>query len=399
MRIDLIGIGSGAAWDLSKAAAKRLLEAELVIGASRVLEYLELAKNCKCIALVDPKMIIEQIENSGCERICIVYSGDTGFYSGAKSLLPYLNTVSAKIAVIPGISSMQLLASELKRDWQDWHFYSAHGRQIDPILSVMQGGCSFFLTDSKESPQWICRQLDEAGLGGVFASVGVRLGYPDQEIYRGTVSELARKEYESPAVLLVDEIPMSPYAKAVPGIADDLFERGTVPMTKQEIRVLILTKLGIAKEDVCWDVGAGTGSVSVEMALHAEEVWAVECNEEACELIRTNREKFCAWNLHIQRGTAPVALEGLPTPDVVFIGGSKGHLSEIIDRAVEKNPDCRILISAVTLETIGRATACLEDRGYETEVTEIAVSRTVMRGAYHMLQAQNPIFLIAGRRK
>ena len=108
-------------------------------------------------------------------------------------------------------------------------------------------------------------------------------------------------------------------------------------MTKQEIRSAILTKLAVTPQDICWDVGAGTGSVSVELALQGRSVWAVERQAEACELIRKNRAKFSAWNLHLQEGTAPEACETLPAPDAVFVGGSGRRLQEILTLVVRRN--------------------------------------------------------------
>ena len=169
-------------------------------------------------------------------------------------------------------------------------------------------------------------------------------------------------------------------------------------MTKQEVRAAALAKLAVRPEDVLWDVGAGTGSVSVEMALAAwkGKVFAVECSGEACGLIRANREKFRAWNLQIVEGRAPEALEALPPPDAVFIGGTKGEMEEILSSVLEKNAKARICISAIAVETLSAALASLEKRGIEAQVTQIAVSRSRPAGKLHLLTANNPIFLITG---
>lgn len=169
-------------------------------------------------------------------------------------------------------------------------------------------------------------------------------------------------------------------------------------MTKQEVRAAALAKLGVKPADTLWDVGAGTGSVSVELALAAPlgQVYAVECEPDACALIRKNREKFRAYNLTLIEGRAPEALADLPAPDAVFIGGTKGGMESVLDAVYGKNPAARVCISAIALETLGSAVAALTARGWTTEVTQVAVSRTRPAGRLHLLTANNPIFLITG---
>ena len=172
-------------------------------------------------------------------------------------------------------------------------------------------------------------------------------------------------------------------------------------MTKQEVRAAALAKLAVRPTDTLWDVGAGTGSVSVELALAAPRgrVYAVECDPEACALIRKNRERFAAWNLTLIEGKAPQALEALPAPDAVFLGGTKGSMEAVVDAVLAKNPQARLCISAIALETLSAAVAALTAQGLTAEVTQITVSRTKPAGRLHLLMANNPIFLITGERK
>ena len=169
-------------------------------------------------------------------------------------------------------------------------------------------------------------------------------------------------------------------------------------MTKQEVRAAALAKLAAEPADTLWDVGAGTGSVSVELALAAPEgqTFAVECKPEACGLIRANREKFSAWNLQLIAGRAPDALRELPPPDGVFIGGTQGGMAEIVDIILQKNANARICVTAIALETLSAAVAALTEHGLSAHVTQIAVSRSKPAGKLHLLTATNPIFLITG---
>ena len=229
--------------------------------------------------------------------------------------------------------------------------------------------------------------------------MGENLGTPDEKIHFGTAQELAGQTFASLSVLLVEHA-VHP-ERRTPGLPDEAFIRGEVPMTKQEVRVAALAKLAVRPADTLWDVGAGTGSVSVELALAAPQghVYAVECEPDACALIRRNREKFAAWNLSLIEGCAPAALEALPAPDAVFIGGTKGSMAAVVDTVLAKNGNARICIAAIALESLSAAIAALTAHGLSAEVTQLAVSRTRPAGRLHLLTANNPIFLITGERK
>ena len=328
-----------------------------------------------------------------------MYSGDTGFYSGASQLLPMLRAFGISCRVLPGLSSVQLLAAAVGRPWQDWTLVSAHGCACDPVSACMNHKTVFFLTGGAETPATLCAALTAAGLGDAHALVGENLGTEAEAIRYGSAAELAGQSFAPLSVLLVENFDL-PQLRA-PGFPDESFIRSEVPMTKQEVRAAALAKLAVMPTDTLWDVGAGTGSVSVELALAASKgrVYAVECEPDACELIRKNRAKFQTYNLILIEGRAPDVLADLPAPDAVFIGGTKGGMEAVLDEVLGKNPNARICISAIALETLGAAIAALTARGLTAEVTQIAVSRTKPAGRLHLLMANNPIFLITGTRK
>lgn len=170
-------------------------------------------------------------------------------------------------------------------------------------------------------------------------------------------------------------------------------------MTKEEVRSAVLGKLRIAPGDTLWDVGAGTGSVAVGMALLAPEgrVFAVEQKEEACCLIRQNARRFGAGNITVVQGTAPAVLADLPAPEKVFVGGSGGSLEAILEAALAKNPKVQVVIAAVTLETLAQAAAALSHLPFgEAETVQLTVARAQKAGRYHLLTGQNPVFLLSG---
>lgn len=396
MNVTLIGMGSGQPENLTLQGLAALRQADLILGARRLLAVLPAGCTENRAAAYRPDEVAELLQTSGAENAVLVYSGDTGFYSGASSMMEKLEALGVRARVLPGLSSIQLLAAALGRPWQGWNLVSAHGRTCDPVAECMQGRPTFFLTGGSEDPATLCAQLAAEGFGDVQGVVGQCLGTPEEKLFRGSVKELAAGRFNSLSVLLVEAAEVLP--RRAPGLPDEAFERGDVPMTKQEVRAAVLAKLAVHPEDILWDVGAGTGSVSVELALAAPRgrVYAVECRPEGCALIKANREKFRTRNLVLVEGLAPAALSDLPAPDAVFIGGSKGSLAAIVDAALDKNSDARICVSAIALETLSAAVAALTAKGRTVQVSQIAVSRAKAMGGLHLMMAQNPIYLITG---
>ena len=396
MNVTLIGMGSGQPENLTLQGLAALRQADLILGARRLLAVLPAGCTENRAAAYRPDEVAELLQTSGAENAVLVYSGDTGFYSGASSMMEKLEALGVRARVLPGLSSIQLLAAALGRPWQGWNLVSAHGRTCDPVAECMQGRPTFFLTGGSEDPATLCAQLAAEGFGDVQGVVGQCLGTPEEKLFRGSVKELAAGRFNSLSVLLVEAAEVLP--RRAPGLPDEAFERGDVPMTKQEVRAAVLAKLAVRPEDILWDVGAGTGSVSVELALAAPRgrVYAVECRPEGCALIKANREKFRTRNLVLVEGLAPDALSDLPAPDAVFIGGSKGSLAAIVDAVLDKNPDARICVSAIALETLSAAVAALTAKGRTVQVSQIAVSRAKAVGGLHLMMAQNPIYLITG---
>lgn len=395
MKITLVGMGSGLPGSLTAQGLQALQTAELILGAKRLLQNLPDGCTPNRKAIYQPDEVLACLQAETCQTAALVYSGDTGFYSGAAALVPKLRALGAEVTVLPGISSVQLLAAALGRPWQNWHLVSAHGCACAPAAECRNDCPTFFLTGGRDtSPAALCAVLAAAGFGAVRATVGENLGTPQQKLIADTVQTLAGGSFAPLSVLLVEHCP-KPQPR-VPGLPDEAFIRGKTPMTKQEVRAAVLAKLAVAPADVLWDIGAGTGSVSVEMALAAPlgRVYAVECDADACALIRRNQAKFAASNLTLIESRAPEALQALPVPDAVFIGGSKGNLQAIVDAALAANPRVRLCIAAIALETLQQGIAALAAHGLVAQVTQIAVSRSKAAGSLHLMMANNPIFLI-----
>lgn len=398
MTVTLLGIGCGTTATITAEGLAALRQADVLVGAKRLLDSLPadcVSPNSTTFAATKPQNILDFLQNSGAQNPCVLYSGDSGFYSGARSLLPLLKQLDIQVCLLPGISSVQTLAARLERPWQNWNLVSAHGVACDAVAAVMQGRPAFFLTGGSLGPASLCAQFVDAGLGDLQVTAAENLTAPEETIISGTAADFAERSFAPLSVLLAEAAPAAP--KRTPGWPDDAFVRGDkIPMTKQEVRAAVLAKLAVTPEEICWDIGAGTGSVSVELALQGRAVWAIECKPAACALIKENARRFHVYNLHLVQGTAPEALAQLPRPDAVFVGGSGGQLPQILRGIHTANPSARICVSAIALETLSAACEGLRELDYQIEVTQISVSRGKAAGELHLLFAQNPVFLITG---
>ncbi|MCD7928010.1 MAG: precorrin-6y C5,15-methyltransferase (decarboxylating) subunit CbiE [Oscillospiraceae bacterium] len=395
MKVYLIGVGMGNPDLLTREAEWAIRSSDLLLSAERLLkEFSEL--NIPQKPLVKPGDIAAALADWKGEQVSILLSGDIGFYSGAKGLYPLLD--GYEVVSLPGVSSLSYFCAKCRIPWQDVYTISCHGRDGGILPAVQSHGKTFALTGGAFRVEQLCRQLADAGLGNLTAWAGEWLSYPDERILRSTVEELAEQRFDDLAVLLVENPhPIQPEFQA-PGLPDSAFQRGKVPMTKEEVRALAVSKLRLRNRDVVWDVGAGTGSVSVECALRLPEgrIYAVERKAEAVSLICQNRDKFHLSNLHLTEGEAPACLENLPAPDRVFVGGSGGQLRGIVAAALEKNADVRIVVSAVTLETLTAALDVMKEFHFqETEVVQVSVSKAAPVGGYRMMKAENPVYLIS----
>lgn len=396
MIVYLAGTGCGPGTQTAELETV-LAHVSVVAGPERLLKTIPAETHAwlEKICAVYPQEILEAIrraEPSG-GGFCVLLSGDSGFFSGARKLLPLLEDYDVR--VLPGISSLQVLAARLGRPWQEWKLCSAHGVSCDPVREVCGGRPVFFLTGGKQGPAELCVQLTEAGLGDLPVVVGEDLDTDKEVVREGTAAVFAQSVFSPLSVMLAEAAPAA--ARRLPGFPDSMFRRSErIPMTKQAIRSVILSQLAPGPEEICWDIGSGTGSVSIELAMQAKAVYGVEQDPEALALAEQNRKMLGAWNLRLTEGTAPEALRDLPAPDAVFVGGSRGNLPGILQAVQEKNPEARICVSAIVLENAVSASSVLGELGYRTEILQIGVSRSRKVGGKHMMTAQNPVLLITG---
>ena len=397
--IALVGIGTGgdAGSGLTREAEDFCRGADLFIGAKRCLEAWDTAGR-ETFEEYRPEAIRDCIEERGeGKRIAVLLSGDVGFFSGAKKLLALL----PEARLIPGISSVVYLAARVGTEWEDARLVSAHGREAHLVSEIRRNKKVFALLAKKEDFAELCQALRDCGLGKVRLVCGSELGYPTEHILEGTADFLAESpeaEQVSALAVVFAENP-APEEQIGPGVDDEAFLRAKVPMTKEEVRAVSIAKLRLTAGFVLWDVGAGTGSVSVEAARldPTATVFSIEKKGEAIELLYQNRTAFSLDNIEIIEGEAPAALVELPAPSHVFVGGSSGNLREILQLALEKNPAARIVINAITLETLTESMAATKELGLEmVDVVSVTAAKSRDVGDYHMMTGQNPVYVISG---
>lgn len=396
--VTFVGIGMGNENQLTLEAEEAFSNADCIIGADRMLEAAK-RFNKPVVSMYKATEIADYIlAHAEYNSFAISLSGDVGFYSGSKKLIGELKERDSSIEIKQccGISSPMYLASKLCMSWDDMALCSIHGRNQNIVATVRKEAKTFALVSKDESVRELAKLLVKYGLGETTMHVGVDLSYDTEKITSGKTNEFV--DFTMPGLCAVI-IENDKYKDAVVthGIQDEEFLRDTVPMTKEEVRSVAISKLQLKKDSIIYDVGSGSGSVSVECALQATDGWvyAIERKEEAVNLTKANSEKFGVTNITVVPGMAPDNFGDLPAPTHAFIGGSGGNMKEIIDSLRAKNENIRVVITCIALETVAE---CMElIKGYDTkyeDVAAVSVAKSKILGKYHMMMGQNPVYVI-----
>lgn len=401
-RLTIIGIGPGSAEYFMPAARTRMREAHTVIAAGRILPMLkEVCGDAETEfrpmgKIRDTLEMIGGLLEEGRE-VALVVSGDPLMYSLYKTIRNQEISRDWEMDVIPGIGSMQMLGAAFGETMEDAKLLSVHGRSRTAgsvAFCVTENPKVFFLCSKEQGPAWLANIMLDYGLDEVEVFAGANLSYKDELLASGSPAEMARREFPSLCVAMIKNPHPRPVSRPC-FLSDRDFERGKTPMTKEEIRVLILHKMQLHPDDIIWDIGAGTGSVSVECARQAPfgQVHSVERDADAVRLIEKNREKFSLDNLFIYEGDAARRAAELPAPDKVFIGGSGGKLREILEIIDTFPRTVQVTVSAVTLETIAEAGEILGNYDPDYDVIQATVGRGRRIGSYHIMDTNNPVMI------
>lgn len=398
-KIYLVGAGIEGWEGFGSKALEAINSAELLIGHQRLLDIFPDFKGEKQ-TISDLSIMLDLVKSTE-KQVVVLSSGDPNFFGVARFLLR--NLPKDRIEIFPNVTSVQYAFARIKEPWDDTIFLSVHGRGLKGAIDrIIAADKAAVLTDEVNSPAAIARELINRGAEGYDVYLCEDLGLPTEKFTRTDVRGLVDLQ-ASPLNILILIKAWEPNLENYPllGIADDEFTTARKLITKQEIRAVTLAKLQIQNDLVLWDIGAGSGSVSIEASnlMPNGKVFALEKNPQYLTFIRENLKKFAAKNVMLVEAYAPEGIDELPNPDRVFIGGSGGMLDDIID-AVDKRlkPDGVIVLNAVTLDTLTKAVEFLEDHGYTVEVTCVNVSKTVSLTEYKMFEAHNPVYIISARR-
>lgn len=410
-RLTAAGIGPGEADYILPAVIKKMKKAHTVIAAKRILPVLkELCQDVNSeadsennkpvfLAMGKIKDTLEQIGEilSKGQDVVMAVSGDPLMYSLYRTICNDPISEGWEVDLIPGVGSLQMLGAAFGETMEEALIISVHGRAKTAgsiALAVAENPKVFFLCSKEQGPAWLSQIMLDYQMDHVTVCAGANLSYEDELLESGTPEEMVQKEFPSLCVAMIKN--PEPHQIVRPCfLSDEDFERDKTPMTKEEIRVLILHKMKLHPDDVVWDIGAGTGSVSIECARQVPfgMVHSVERNETAVKLIYKNKEKFSADNLFIYEGDAAKTACTLPEPDKVFIGGSGKELSQILETIAAFPKKIKVVISAVTIETIAEANELLGKYDTDFDVIQATVGRGRKIGNYHIMDTNNPVMI------
>lgn len=410
MEICLAGIGMGSKDGQTQEVQHAIETADILLGAERMIERYS-AKIEKRPYYMTEQILpyLEQLQKNGITaqkdplRVTVLFSGDTGFYSGCRKLYVALQetiaagALNAGVRILPGISSVVSLAARVGESYEDAAILSMHGKKLNRLSATVESHEKvFLLTSGSEDIRKIGRLLAEAGLTDCEVIVGYQLSYPEESIRTLTPEQCEEITGEGLYTCLIRNPHWQP-ERLTHGRADICFLRDAkTPMTKEEVREVSICKLHLTQNAVVYDIGSGTGSVAIEIAgmPGGVQVYAIERKPEAVELLRKNRAQFHMDNIQIIEAPAPEGLEELPVPTHAFIGGSGGRLLDILRVLYRKNPHMRIVINAISMETIAELKEVLDTFPVaEEEILQMQVSRVKKLGGYHLPKAENPVWI------
>lgn len=418
LEICLAGIGMGSKDMQTKEVQHAIETADILLGAERMIEgYSARIEKKPYYMTAQILPYLEKLQESESPaqqeflRVTVLFSGDTGFYSGCRKLYVALQEAIAagrlkgRVQILPGLSSVVSLAARVGESYEDAAVLSMHGKKLNHLPATVESHEKvYLLTSGSEDIRKIGRMLTEAGLTDCEVITGYQMSYPEEKI-RILKPEQCEDVTEEGLYTCLIRNPHPQPGRLTHGRADTCFLRDFVgtegkmrrtPMTKEEVREVSICKLHLTKKSVVYDIGSGTGSVAVEIAgLSGQlQIYAIERKPEAVELLRKNREHFHMDNMEIIEAPAPEGMEELPVPTHAFIGGSGGRLLEILQVLYRKNPHMRIVINAISMETIAELKEVLEAFPMEEEeILQMQVSRVKKLGSYHLPQAENPVWI------
>jgi len=405
-KVHIIGVAPDGAPSLRPEAYRLVNRAEMVFGGKRLLDMFPSLTGEKITIRNNLAEVTDLIKrNLGYKRIVVLASGDPNFYGIASYLTGKLG--KDIVETIPNVSAMQVAFARIKENWEDAVFASVHSRPIEDIVETVRSNHKIgIFTDDEHTPTTIARVLLEHGVDGYRAYVCQNLGRKDEKVIETDLHGLRETKLSPLNILILLRVqPKKPPAALYPrwlGIPDEEFHQRKPKeglITKQEVRAVSLAKMCLTDESVLWDIGAGSGAVSIEASFLVRKgrIYAIEKNDADVAIIKKNLQKFHVPNVEVVQSFAPDGLSELPDPTTVFIGGSGGRMEEILDLVCRRlKPSGRIVINIVALENLSAAVNALKVRGFVPEVTLVNVARSTNVLELTRFEALNPVFVVTG---
>ena len=398
-RIELIGVASPALGEQQSSLIRGCVAAAVSRRHRPLVEDL-----CPRLIEITPlTRMLDQVEAALAEGdVAVLASGDPLFFGIGRALIERFGP--ARITVHPALSSLQLACARFCLPWDDLALISLPGRtEPNPAGLVLRHQRALLLTGGGTSPDGLARELlatltefgDRERIEAIRVRVAENVGLADEGLFAGGLAETAERRFAPLNLMLVEQPPfMLPFRL---GLSEDEIVHSRGLITKDEVRAATLHRLRLPPAGVFWDIGGGSGSVSLEAARLCPDlrIHTVEKHPAEQANIRANVRRFGAYAIRLIAGEAPEALSDLPDPDRVFIGGSGNRLETILDAAASRlRPGGRIVVNAVLPETEATARRHLAELGLRTHSSTIAVTRRAQ--AADEPRVFNPITLITG---
>lgn len=396
----VVGIGDGGTASLAPAALTAVRAADVLCGGVRHLAFFPEYGGERIVIKGGLETVLGRIRHArdAGQHVVVLASGDPGYFGIGATLAEYLG--SDAIRIVPAASAVALAFARLGEPWHDAVVLSGHGRPLASILGPACAAARFaVLTDDTNTPAAVARALLACGLEDAPAAVCEHLGGERERIFRGTLSEIAGGTFARLNVLVVLRNPAAVrWGRPLVGLPESAYTHAGGMITKPEVRAVSLGRLALHDARVLWDIGAGSGSVAIECAslLSAGMVFAVEHNPEQLVHLRTNVRTFQAGNVCVIADAAPAALDALPTPDRVFIGGTGGAMIAILDCIRTRlAPGGRLVMNIATLEHLAEALGWFRSAGWPAEMVQVVVNRSTPVAGLTRLAALNPVFVVS----
>ena len=408
-KITIIGIGDDGFEGLTRHALETIQNAGTIFGPSNLLDRVR-PNGAELVALsIDLEEAAANLATPRRGPVVLLASGDPLFYGVARFLCEKLG--KDRFDVVPHVSSMQLAFARVKESWDDAYLTNLSTQSLSHVISKIRAAEKVGLFTTREAaPNRVAAALVEQGTDYFTAYVCENLGSPDERVTRGSLSEIAAQAFSDLNVMIlvrqpgIPDRPQRMLGKRLFGNPDECFlqsrpKRGL--LTQAEVRVIALAQLDLGPSSIVWDVGAGSGSVSIEAAQLAPDgqVFAIEMDPEDYNLLVQNSQQFGTLNLVPILGEAPQAWSSLPDPDAVFVGGTGRAVVPLIQAAWPRLRDGgRLVVHMGNLANVTQAESALRALGYVPDVLMIQISRRQEQMDSLRLESISPTFLLVAKK-